>query len=329
MESSSLNTAVPIHCIGEEARSILIPGIDGRVLAAFSSAIYLLNTQNDLCWLSIENAPMHRRAIQVGGALPRVVVDTPFAVADQHLRFGPDIVLDFSQARGWKSAYQHPTRVLRVYDLTEHLFAFISLLDHLPPAEGFGILIPNILKFIREQPLSRPNSPLDGPAKFAWPTIQDIAKACLARDFMRMVELAEELVGLGEGLTPSGDDFIGGLLFCFVSLRQTYDFIQDIGFPNLDPFLQRSKSRTNLISFTMLKDHASGHASEALHNFMNAQLTGQLFEFVRLSAMELVQIGHSTGWDLLAGVLTGLLVTVGVSTANTPQVRASPSYVTS
>ncbi len=329
MNSNSLKTAVPIHFIGEEARRFLLPGTDGRVLAAFSKAIYLLNPQNDLCWLSSENAPMHRRAIQVGARLPGVAVGTPFAVTDQHLSFGPDIVLDFSQTRRWRFTPRTPGRVLLINELYQRLYAITSIIDHLPSAKGFGNLIPEIVNIHQGQPISRSNPKLEGAPIYAQPIIREIAVLCLAHDFRLMLEFAEELVGLGEGLTPSGDDFIGGLLFCLQSIHHNYGLLQVNGFPGLDSFLRRSESQTNLISFTLLKDHASGHGSESLHNLLNDLLTGQPLDVLSRSIMGLVQIGHSTGWDLLAGVLTGLLVTVGVSTANTPQVRASPTYVTS
>lgn len=329
MNSSSLKTAVPILCIGEEARKFLIPGSDGRVLAAFSRAIYLVNAQNALCWLSIENAPMHRRAIQVGARLPRVAVGTPFAVTDQHLSLGSDIVLDFSQTRRWRFAPRYPGRVLLINELYQRLYAIISIIDHLPSAKGFGILIPEILNLLQDQPKSRSNPKLEGAPKYAQPIIREIAALSLTHDFRLMLEFAEELVGLGEGLTPSGDDFIGGLLFCLQSIHHNYGLLQVDGFPGLDSFLRRSESQTNLISFALLKDHATGHGSESLHNLINDLLTGQPLDVLSRSIMGLVQIGHSTGWDLLAGVLTGLLVTVGMSTANTPQVRTSPSYVTS
>ena len=272
---------------------------------------------------------MHRRAVQVGATLPRVLVDTPFAVTDQHLRFGAGIVLDFSQTRRWSYTPRYPGRALLINELDQRLYPIISFIDHLPSAKGFGVLIPEILSLLQDQPISRSNPKLEGAPKYAQPIIRKIAALCLAHDFRLMLKFAEELVGLGEGLTPSGDDFIGGMLFCLVSLRQTNDFLQDLGFPDLDPFLRRSESQTNLISFTLLKDHATGHGSESLHNLINDLLTGQPLDVISRSIMSLVQIGHSTGWDLLAGVLTGLLVTVGMSTPNTPQVRTFPSYVTS
>jgi len=178
----------------------------------------------------------------------------------------------------------------------------------------------------QNQPISRTYPRPEGAPKYAQPIIREIAALCLAHDLRPMLEFAEELVGLGEGLTPSGDDFIGGLLFCLHSIQHNYGLLQVDEYPDIDPFLRKSESQTNLISFSLLKDHATGHGSESLHNLINDLLTGQPVEVISRSIMSLVQIGHSTGWDLLAGVLTGLLVTVGMSKKDTHQIQSSHSY---
>ena len=325
MKSISKDPVLRIHRIGELARNALTQGSYGRVLAVFSNAIYLINAQDDLYWLATESTPMHQRGIHFVGPLPRVAVDSSFNVIDQHLWLGSNFVLDFSQASVWGSPPSFPGDNPPIFDLSERLRTVISLFNNLPSPNGFGIFIPEILKFIQNQPVSHSLPRLTAAAEFAWPVIQEISKACLEHDFPRSLESAGELIGLGEGLTPSGDDFVGGLLFCLMTLRQIYTPFHDVGISDLAPFLERSKPRTNVISFTMLKDHAAGHGSETLHKFINALLTGQCLESIYRLGMELTQIGHSTGWDLLAGVLTGMLTTIDMSSQNTFRVRSLSS----
>ena len=315
-----------IHRIGELARNALTQGSYGRVLAAFTNAIYLINTQDDLYWLAAESTPMHQRGIHLVDLLPRVAIDSSFTVIDQHLRLGSNIVLDISQASIWGAPHPFPGDNLPIYDLSEHLDTIFSLFDNLPPPKGFGIFIPEILRFTQNQPASHSLPSLTAMSEFAWPVIQEISKACLEHDFFQIVEYAGELIGLGEGLTPSGDDFVGGLLFCLMTLRHIYTPFHDVGVSDLTPFLERTKPRTNVISFTMLKDHAAGHGSETLHKFINALLTGQCLESTYQLGMELTQIGHSTGWDLLAGVLTGMLTTIDMSSKNIFRVRSIFTY---
>ena len=100
----------------------------------------------------------------------------------------------------------------------------------------------------------------------------------LARD-------AEGLIGLGPGLTPSGDDYLGGML---VALRACGRAAQA---ESLWRWLRpRLPGRTNAISAAHLAAAAQGEAHEALH----AVLAGD--DPARLDA-----VGHCSGWDGLAG----------------------------
>jgi hypothetical protein len=102
---------------------------------------------------------------------------------------------------------------------------------------------------------------------------------------------AEALIGLGPGLTPSGDDYFGGVL---VALRLTGRAMQADG---LWRWLQpRLKARTSAISAAHLAAAAAGEAHEALHDVLNGELD--------LDALDAV--GHTSGWDALAGAMAVL-----------------------
>ncbi len=133
-------------------------------------------------------------------------------------------------------------------------------------------------------------------------------RACFAFDFDLFVKNATELVGLGPGLTPSGDDFLGGFLFAKQLLCSTYNNLSKCHAWNFSGFLVENKARTNPISYQLLNDHAAGYAMDPLHSFANSLLLGQPVEKNLQFASKLVTVGHSTGWDLLTGFLTGMSV---------------------
>jgi hypothetical protein len=105
---------------------------------------------------------------------------------------------------------------------------------------------------------------------------------------------AEALIGLGPGLTPSGDDYFGGML---VALRACGRAAQCAALWRwLEPLLA---GRTSAISAAHLAAAAEGEAHEALH-FCIAQL------FTKNGAWSTVlpqldAVGHCSGWDALAG----------------------------
>ncbi len=116
---------------------------------------------------------------------------------------------------------------------------------------------------------------------------------------------ATALIGLGPGLTPSGDDFAGGLLFAIKILQTAYPNLKLV---NQTIPIEKYQSRTHLISFTLLQDLANGHGVAPLHQIMTGILRGDSFDSIDPFISQLTQIGNSTGWDLLAGLLAGLLV---------------------
>ena len=267
--------------IGETACRLLTPGACGQVLAGFSRAAYLVTEQAELFWLASENAPMHLRGLRIAGPFPKLVAGENFFIEDQCINIAPHLQVDFGDASTWA-------------------------VSPIPQASGFGRLIPKILSLAASQPDDE--AEIDPVLALAWLGIYEIAKACLLRDMPGLLQEANALVGLGEGLTPSGDDFLGGLLFCINTIQRFYP-----GFINLDSseqalFIESAKQRTHLISFTLLKDLTNGQAVEPLHELIHSVLSDQPPESIRPASC-LTQIGHSTGWDLLTGALTGLLLT--------------------
>ena len=297
-----------IEYIGEAAHELLTLQSRGKILAVVSQAAYLLNEKGELFWLGTENVPMHRRGIRLSGLFPRLSVEAPYAIKDQHLIFGPRIALDFSAARIWETPPLPPGGILPVADLPQRLRAVSDILDDLPVPAGFGGLIPDLLIIVQSKITSHPRHIQTGIQAHAWPAVKEIATACLAHDFPKITDQACFLAGLGEGLTPSGDDFIGGLLFCRKILQNSYGNILNLEFPNLTDFFEKTRNSTNIISYAFLKDHAEGWGFEPLHQFASAFLSGKTDRRLQPIADDLIHIGHSTGWDLLTGFLTGILL---------------------
>ena len=102
---------------------------------------------------------------------------------------------------------------------------------------------------------------------------------------------AERLIGLGPGLTPSGDDYFGGVLVALHALERAPQ--ADSLWRWLEP---RLAGRTGAISGAHLAAAATGQAHEALH----AVLAGSS------DLAELDAVGHCSGWDSLAGALAVL-----------------------
>lgn len=104
------------------------------------------------------------------------------------------------------------------------------------------------------------------------------------------------LIGLGPGLTPSGDDLIGGALIALAALGHTEcrDALWGRCLGQID--------RTNDISKAHLHAAALGYGAAALHAAIHTVMSGQTARLHQaLSA--LTAVGHTSGLDAFAGSL--------------------------
>jgi hypothetical protein len=97
---------------------------------------------------------------------------------------------------------------------------------------------------------------------------------------------------LGPGLTPSGDDYLGGMLVALHALGR------EAQARGLWRWLQPRLSRTSAISGAHLEAAAAGEAHEALHEVLSRPSDA--------TVRNLKTLGHCSGWDALAGAVAVL-----------------------
>lgn len=105
-----------------------------------------------------------------------------------------------------------------------------------------------------------------------------------------------ELVGLGPGLTPSGDDLLSGALIALASLDllEVRDVLWRVCADHL--------ARTNDISRAHLRSAAQGYGAAALHVAIGAVMIGA-GDRIETAIGAVSSIGHSSGRDAFAGAL--------------------------
>ena len=105
---------------------------------------------------------------------------------------------------------------------------------------------------------------------------------------------AQMLVGLGPGFTPSGDDYLGGLLIALQALERRPQA------QALWRWLEPRLARTSAISAAHLAAAAAGEGHEALHACLHA-LASRTADWAR-TLDQVASVGHVSGWDALAGI---------------------------
>ena len=106
---------------------------------------------------------------------------------------------------------------------------------------------------------------------------------------------ATRLVGLGQGITPDGDDImLGALLAAWMTEPGTFSI--DLG----EALLETAGDRTTLISLAWLRAAARGECTEHWHSTLKAIRTMSKKEFLQ-GSLQIYQQGHSSGWSGLRG----------------------------
>jgi len=134
---------------------------------------------------------------------------------------------------------------------------------------------------------------------------RQLAAGAMAGSLLETITATERLMGLGPGLTPSGDDMLAGLLMALRHLGTACGADRAVWLADwlAATVVFDAHTRTTPISATLLHCAADGHGcAEAL-----AVLRGLAgLQPLEIAVQRLLLIGHTSGADLAWGIRTGL-----------------------
>lgn len=142
-----------------------------------------------------------------------------------------------------------------------------------------------------------PEFPLD----FAVPRVFALATAYAVDDPEAVHAASRVLLGVGAGLTPSGDDLAGAALFgrMLVDRREAWREVGSI-------LAHAARTASHAVSAALLADLVAGETFEPLHALAEA-LCDANDAGATEAAQALTALGHASGWDMLTGCLIGIL----------------------
>ncbi|MBI5033514.1 MAG: DUF2877 domain-containing protein [Chloroflexi bacterium] len=298
---------IQVTCIGTKASELLgRQNFSAQVLAVVSNAAYLSVYPHPWLWQSPPQSPLPGKGegeviwLAQNDVKHQRAVRCSFDASALHvgMRFDKGMLSDWANASVWQ-----PSTIAREHVAARRIVAtrVRELIDSFDSPRGFAQIIP----LIRSHAAIAPTfDPFIDAAKN--PVIE-VARAWRSRDMSHALQTSRALIGLGQGLTPSGDDFIGGMLFATYHLKIAFPGIIEWKQKSIDDLLAWARDKTNAISYTILRDHASGQSVDALHDLMNALLIGKGSEELITLAQRLINVGNTSGWDMLAGGMTCLL----------------------
>jgi hypothetical protein len=294
-------------CIGARAKSLVaVPGFSGRVLAVLPDAVYLSGRDGEILWLCREGVPLHGRGILLPFPLQRLRSGDVFLVEGRRLKIGEELTVDLGRAAEWIPEPFGQGEVgpfVRVNDLVR------QLLETIVPIigdDGPGLVLRGLSSILNgSDELFFPSESWELPIVSP---VFDLMEYCLDYGISDIEAQGREMIGLGPGLTPCGDDFLGGLLFAAHWVRETQPGMLHLETRSIFDLLQWARNRTHPISHAILCDLAVGEGPEPLHRLLRLLLRGGELDRRAFDAVDcLLKVGHTTGWYMLAGLLTCLL----------------------
>lgn len=305
----------PAEWIGARAKSLLdAHGFSGQVIAVLSDCAYLSSGEGEILWLVQEGAPRHRRGIPIPFP-PRSLRAGQGCLREKStLKIGGKPEIDLSRAVEWKPQALDQAEIVPLSQVKAFVRPFLATISPALCAEGPGRVILELASLSKGgEPL--PFLPLAWQDRMLNPVL-DLMKHCLRGGLADLGTRGRELIGLGPGLTPWGDDFLGGLLFAVQGIREACPGQLPVETPATSDLIDWARHRTHPVSLTILADLARGHGPEPLHDLFRLLLTGaEPAEEVGVALGGLLEIGHTTGGFILAGMLTGLLAATARQTA--------------
>jgi hypothetical protein len=292
-----MREAIPAVVVGSAARRVLADPGEGRVFAVFERALYLEGRGGLICLgsISLGAGPLNLLCANwpPGGVAPGM----PARLSGAEIRLAGGAVFSLAGAMDWRPP--RPSE-WHVADVRRGLAALARAAARRAPRDGLGRLIPALVDGARRAAAGAAASPLLRRAAAG----TSVLAGWLARDAgLPPPAQARALIGLGPGLTPSGDDLIAGAL---IALRA---FLRPDAAERLGAWaLPLAATQTGAISRAHLAAAAAGEGAEPLHRVLAAICTAAEVDLERgLDAVD--RIGHCSGWDALAGVaLAGALL---------------------
>lgn len=283
-----------VRC-GPIAHEILAEDGDLYVLAVFDRSFYLACPRGIVCVGTDEigAGPINVEIAEPAGGIVSLRLTPDIEGRIEHgVPFITDsLALDLTHAEIWMphpAPAFDPDRAMAGLDRLRTLAT-----PNLLPRDGLARLV-----------LTGKVSSSNASAQMAEGSIRDLEKhlpAALASGTFddALARAATLLVGLGPGLTPSGDDVLGGVMLALsaaghVDLR---DVLWETVAPELDAL-------TVPISAMHLSAAADGLAAAALHEVRDAILVNAPDLGDKLAAA--AGHGATSGWDAIAGLVLGL-----------------------
>lgn len=298
-----------IVSVGQTAHSRLTRSAKGRVHSAYRGAVNILLPKGmvSLVPRSAGKGPLN---LVLADWNPPKNPDAGFktgqgvTVKDKVIMVGENGRLSFAYAQVYQPSRLFERNVLPPEDIRRNVTRACDLIQSQGKLDGLGVLLPLIGGYA---PVTLSNTSPFMSAAFL--SAIRLVRALESRDTREISRAGEGLVGLGIGLTPSGDDLLCGVFVALVLGSQNGLNIPG-AFQPVFVKIAHAGGRTSLLSQEYLEQASLGKANEKVTDFVSAVYTSNENEVAK-SLSALLATGETSGTDTAFGVIIGVKTALG------------------
>jgi hypothetical protein len=283
---------ITVTHIGSVAQELLAHQGTGSILGVTSRGVYLRLACDWVTFLSVENqrGPLTLNCTDLDKRLMHVAIGEQAGLAAGKISFpASGVILDLSQASPWQApplpAESLPSDLRRAN--LRHVAKWMQARQPTSPLAG---LLP-IFSGDEQNP--------PGPPHALAPQIENLRCALAKQRLAEILAGLEGFLGLGSGLTPSGDDLTMGFLLALSRWGrllapglQAEELAREL--------LPLAHQKTTTLSANLLECASQGQADERLLFALDGMLTGA--PDPPACAAALAAWGNTSGHDALVGM---------------------------
>ena len=271
----------------------------GIIIGKTSRGIFIKSTIKWIIFISSESyrSPLTINLIDKEDSLRRLSSHMPVQISPAGFTF-PDSGLEIStrNAQTWlpqsidRPPLPRSERQVRLEKTSHRIFKKAR-------GNGLSSLLPTLI----ESPGSFP--PSTGDLSHIEEKILDVQRELVTSNDLLNAERVKDLLGSGNGLTPSGDDFILGLLLALNRWKDVLAPYSDLKSLN-QQVVAAAYDKTTMLSANLVDCAACGLADERLIGGLDWLMCGDAHNFHTID--EMLSWGSSSGVDVFVGFAAAL-----------------------
>jgi len=270
------------------------------VFSITSRGIFLRFNNNRMIFLSFENyrGPLTANLSGISQQFSSCSSGETVSTSRHGIRFSDsDISISTSNAKAWNPLL--PIETPLHTDERINLIRQLALNVYRSKSDvGMSKMLPALVGFNRE------DSNQDNQFKGIRNEIYKIKDHLTQGDLISLFQTIQLFLGMGSGLTPSGDDFIMGLLLSLNRWESVLQPGKDLSILNKN-VIEAAYRDTTTLSANLIESAALGLADERLIQAVDFLAVGKVHQAEILPGF--LNWGNSSGIDALVGMITAFL----------------------